>query len=118
MAETNLVLRAGLPYARRFRVVDGTNVWPTLGSLETRAHVRQRKSPDSPLLLDLGDYITMSIEGDDIVGDIFMTGEETYDLTTGNYDIVFSDPGSADARLIPVLEGDFKVLPRLVTTPA
>lgn len=115
--ETDLVLRAGLPYARRFRVVGATAIWPTLDDLEVRAQVRKRKSPDSDLVTNLGQFITMSVEGEDFVGDISLTGEQTYPLVSGNYDIVFSDPGVTDARLIPVLEGGFKVLPRLVTKP-
>jgi hypothetical protein len=118
MTETDLILRAGLPFARRFRVLGATAVWPDLPSFEVRSQVRARKSPDSELKMDLAQFITMSIEGEDIVGDISLTGSETYTLTSGYYDVVLSDPGTTDARLIPVLEGDFKVLPRLVTTPA
>lgn len=117
MNDTDLTLRAGLPYARRFVVTGGTAIWPTLDDLEVRAQVRARRSPDAPLLLNLGQHIVMSIEGADIVGTISMTGAETYPLVSGNYDVVLSDPGPTDARLIPVLEGHFKVLPRLVTKP-
>lgn len=118
MTDTDLTLRAGVPYARRFRVVGAANVWPTLGDVEVRGQVRARRSHDAALVLDLAPYITPSIEGEDIVGDISMTGAETRTMVSGHYDIVLSDPGDVDARLVPVLQGEFKVLPQLLTAPA
>lgn len=104
-----LGITAGLPYSRRFRVHDGTNIWPTLDDFEVRSHVRAGKTSLTPLLTDLTPFLVPTLDGTDIVVDLKLTGAETRTLLKGFFDIVISDKGDVDARALPIASGRVKI---------
>lgn len=116
MAETDdtsdaveLAMTAGLPYARRARVEGGALIWPSLDDFEVQSEIRSAKK-NGTLLGALVNYITPSIDGDDIVLDIRLTGAQTRLVPVkGYFDVILSDPGPEDARAIPALSGKIKV---------
>jgi hypothetical protein len=109
MVEVDLDVIGGLPYSRRIRITDGVNTWPTLDDFEVRSEVRVSRSSSSTLRATLGIFITSSIDGNDIVLDLQMTGSDTRSLLGGYYDIVVSDKGDVDLRGIRVLTGQLRV---------
>lgn len=113
---TNLSITAGLPFAKSYRIVEGAQVWPGLDNFEVRSHVRQQKRPDSLLLFDLTPHIEATLDGDDILIKIEMTGAETRTVKAGKYDIVVSDDGPEDARALVVDSGTVRV--GVITTGA
>jgi hypothetical protein len=110
-SKVDLPIRAGLPFARRIRVVGGRATWPTLDSFEVRADVRSGASSSSPLRYDLRQHMAVAYDGDDIVIDLSMTGAQTRQAKGGNYDVLVSDAGAEDARAIVAVEGQVTVTP-------
>jgi hypothetical protein len=105
-----LKCRAGIPYRRRFRLVDGAAIWSTVESFEVRSQIRDKKDSSSELLGSLTPYLTKFIEGNDIVVQLEMTGAQTRTLPKkGYYDIIISDPGVEDDRAIPISSGRITV---------
>lgn len=106
-----LILTAGLPYNRRFRVIDGVNVWPTEYTYEARSHIRVAKTFTSRLLFDLTPFLTVTIEGNDILVTLALTGEDTRAIAPGKgyYDIILSDVGAEDDRAISISSGTVTV---------
>lgn len=111
MAETDLTVQAGEPYNRQIRVVDGKTIWSSLADFEVRSQVRGRQSVTSRLLADLGESMTAAFDGNDIVISLALTGQDTYALSSGFYDVFLSDVGVVDARAIRVLHGKLDVTP-------
>lgn len=109
MNETTLDITGGLPYSRRIRITNGVNVWPTLDDFEVRSEVRASPHGASKLKATLSQFITPSIDGNDIVLDLQMTGSDTRALSNGYYDIVVTDKGSTDLRGLRVLRGQLTV---------
>lgn len=114
MNDVNLKITAGLPYARRIRIKDGKNVWPSLDDLEVRSEVRVGVSSTSKLKATLRPFITPSFDLNDLILDLQMTGNATRSLLGGYYDIVVSDVGPTDTRAIKVVGGTLTV-EKLVT---
>jgi hypothetical protein len=114
MSDTMLVMTAGLPYSRRIRIKNVTNVWPTVDDFEVHSQIRVSNNPRSTLKGDLSEYITATIDGTDIVLDLRLTGSQTRSVSSGYYDIVISDPTPDAARGIKVLGGQIQIKP-LVT---
>lgn len=114
MDDTLLDITAGLPYNRKIRVTNGVNVWPTLEDFEVRCQVRVAANKNSTLKSTLSSYFTSSIEDNDIVIELNMTGSETREILGGYYDVIISDVGPVDARALPLLKGQVRVTP-LVT---
>lgn len=115
----NLSIKAGLPYKRRFRLVNGTAVWPALGTFELRSQLRKQATVTSDLILDFAEYMAPTIEDTDIVITLTMTGAQTRALpTTGYYDIVLSDPGEDDAKAVCVIPASKITTSPLVTAPS
>lgn len=114
MVETPLDITAGLPYNRRIRVKDAAVTWPTVEDFEVRSDVRVGPSSNSTLKAVLTPYISTSVDGQDLVLDLNLSGTETRALSGGYYDIVVSDPGETDNRAIVVLGGKLTIKP-LVT---
>lgn len=104
-----LSLTAGLPYSRRARVIGAANIWSAVDQFEVRSQVRAGKTESSLFLFDLRPYLTPTIDGEDIVIDLVLTGHDTRLVPKGYYDIIISDPGETDARALPVLSGKIKV---------
>lgn len=106
----DLAMTAGLPYRRRFRVTGAAVVWPTVPDFEVRSQIRAGKDETTELLYNLAQHITPSIDVDDIVLDLELTGAQTRLVPhKGYYDMIISDPGVTDARAIPVSYGKIKV---------
>lgn len=101
----DFMLTAGLPYNRKIRAIGAAKVWPTLEDFEVLSQIRSERSSSSRLLGSLLPYLSASIDGDDIVLDLEMTGAQTRQTPEGFYDIIISDPGSTDLRAISVLSG-------------
>jgi hypothetical protein len=114
MIETPLEITGGLPYNRRIRVKNAALTWPTEDDFEVRSEIRVGPSSDSRLKASLVEYITPSVEDDDILLDLNLTGSVTRTLPGGYYDIIVSDAGSMDNRAIRVLGGKLTIKP-LVT---
>ncbi len=113
-----LDLTAGIPYARRFRLTNGKNVWPELIDFEVRSQIRAGKSDQTELLYNLAQHITASFDGLDIALDLSLTGQNTRDIPAGYYDIVLSDPGTADVRAVPLIPPSKIKIARTVTAGA
>jgi hypothetical protein len=107
--DVELNLTGGLPYSRRIRVTDGAKIWPTLDLLEVRSEVRVSPIWTSRLKATLSPFITPSIEGDDLILDLKLTGAQTRELSGGHYDVVVTDKGSVDDRGIRVLKGVLRI---------
>lgn len=106
----DLVMTAGLPYRRRFRMGGVAAIWPTLPEFEVRSQIRAGKDETTELLYNLAQHITPSIDGVDIVLDLVLTGADTRVIPKkGYYDIIVSDPGVTDQRAIPASSGKIKV---------
>lgn len=114
---TPLKMQAGVPYARRIRVEDGKNVWSTLDAFEVHSEVRATASVNAPLHGNLGQYMTPSFDGNDIVIDLALTGQQTRTLQSGYYDVLLTDAGSADAKGLLILFGPLTVKPVTTKVP-
>lgn len=114
MVDTSLDITGGLPYNRRVRVVNGAITWPTIDDFEVASEIRVSADKGAKLKGSLTPFIESSVEEDDILLDIRLSGAQTRTLPNGFYDIVISDVGSADHRSIRVLKGRVNVTP-LVT---
>lgn len=100
---------AGLPYRRRFRVVNGTSLWATLDAFEVRSQIRDGKTTEATLLGSLVPHLTPSIDNLDIVIDLDMSGADTRALPAGYYDIILSDVGTEDERGLRISNGKIKI---------
>lgn len=109
MIDTPLEITGGLPYNRLIRVKNAALTWPEEEDFEVRSQIRVSPSPKATLKGALTPFITKSIEGDDIVLEMNLTGAQTSVLPGGYYDIVISDVGSTDSRGIRVLKGKITV---------
>jgi len=114
-----LSITGGLPYSRRFRLINGTTVWPTLGDFEVRSQMREGQTVTSALLADLRLFMTPSLDDTDIIISLSMTGAETRALPkAGFYDIVISDIGTDDAQAVLVVPASPIAVGSLVTAPS
>lgn len=113
MHTTPLHVKAGRPFTRRLRVTFpvARDYWLALTDFEVLGQIRAGDSEDTRLFNDLAEYMTPSLDGNDIVIDWSMTGEDTRTLSGGHYDILVSDPGTTDGRAVVVLKGRIWVEP-------
>lgn len=113
---TDLEIVAGRPFAREIRAVGQAAIWPTVNSVEVRSQARIGPSENYPLidedgtLGNLHQWMTVSIDGADVVIDMSLTGAQTRALAekiTNNtyYDVWLSDVGPTDARALRLLQG-------------
>lgn len=109
--DTPLNINAGLPYNRRIRIKGAAKTWPSLDDFEVRCQLRVSASAKSRLKQTLSSYFLPSIDGEDIVLDLKLTGANTRVLPSGYYSVVVSDKGSIDERAIEVLRGHLRVRP-------
>lgn len=109
---TGLVLsiRSGLPFARRVRVTDGKNIWPSLTDFEARMQIRSSRDSESVLKFDFTSYLVKSFDNNDILIDWNLTGAQTRELPSGYFDLILSDVGTTDSRAIQALQGYFQIL--------
>lgn len=107
-----LAVTRGVPFARTVRITGGTSIWATLDDFEVRAQVRAGRSELDALVADLGPYLSVSLDGADILIVLALSGAETRALAAGGfYDILLSDVGTTDARALKVLAGQLTVNP-------
>lgn len=108
----DLVMTAGLPYARRIRVTDGKDLWAALDDFEIRSDVRSGPAESTRLRADLGQFMTPSYDANDIVIDLALTGDDTRNsMESGYYDVLMSDVGLIDEAAVQVLSGQVTVKP-------
>lgn len=100
---------SGLPFARTITVSlpAGRTWWTTGTSFEVLSQIREAKDFDSPLLLDLKQFITTTFTAPNTVTiSIVMNGADTRKLKkSGYYDIIMSDLFLVDARAIAIISG-------------
>lgn len=101
----DLRIQPGVPYARTWRVVDGQNLWATLGAFEVRSEVRAAQAGGGSVLYDLGAHMTKALDGNDITVSLSLTGAQTRALAGGYYDIILSDTGTTDANALRIPGG-------------
>lgn len=101
----DLDLVEGQPYSRVFRIVSGTNVWPTPADFEARMQVRAREDSSSAMLYDATPKLAKSVDGTDLLVTLNLTGADTREAKAGYYDIFASDPGVIDERALRLSYG-------------
>jgi hypothetical protein len=111
MSDITLTVQAGEPFAQQIRIRDGQNVWASLGDFEVRAQVRQYRSTTSDLVVDLTPFLTVSLDANDILITLSLTGAETRAIRGGQYDVIVSDIGTTDARAVVLIYGTVEVSP-------
>jgi len=116
----NLYITSGLPYRKRVvaTLPSVRDWWLTDADFEVFLQIREEKEITSPLVLDLSDYLTVSMTDEDTVYIILqMTGAQTRLLLKGGYyDLIISDPEVTDARAYPLIKGRV-IRKSLVTAP-
>lgn len=107
----DLTFKAGIPYRRRWVLTDGTNLWADASDCEVRCQVRGGTSTSTVLKMDLTPHLSVTIEGDNVVATLLMTGADTRVAKGGYYDMVISDTGTTDARAVRLGRGKISVEP-------
>lgn len=110
MIDVTLIITAGKPFLRVFRMPDVINIWPTIDLLEVRAQLRAGKTTTDPLISNLHDFMTWDFELNDLVITWSMSGNDTrvlYDLLLpyfkkGSFNIIVSDVGMSDVNALVV----------------
>jgi hypothetical protein len=105
MSSVQLDVKAGLPFSRRVRIVNGKHIWAELEDFEARMHIRVSEDSGSRLKYDFTPHLVTSFDNDDIIISWYLTGAQTRLLKIGYYDLIISDPGNTDAKAIQVLHG-------------
>jgi len=109
-----LEVKSGLPFLKIVQVTlpHGRTWWtrPTIGLLPTfefRWQIREEDSHDSPLIMDVTDYLGFTFIDDDlIILGLTMTGDDTLGITeSGFYDIVMSDKGPENTWAFQIVKG-------------
>jgi hypothetical protein len=122
MPATNIELVAGEPFSRIIRVTGAAAIWPTTDDFEVRSEARSGPAQQCRLMADLSVYLTPSIDGEDVVVTVTMTGEQTRGLcrTAKNayYDMFLSDVGPDDARAFKIQYGQVLVDPNITAGEA
>lgn len=77
-------------------------MWETVEALEVRAQVRAGRTVDSRLRFDLTPFLVPSIDGEDVVVDLVLTGADTRLVQPGYFDVLVTDVGGADAQGVRV----------------
>lgn len=92
----------GLPFRRAVMATlpEVRDWWITTDDFEVLSQIRVDSKKESDLVLDLAQYLSISMTDADTVRiDLGMSGEETRELTRSGYgDIMISDPGTTDER--------------------
>jgi hypothetical protein len=105
----DLTIVAGLSYARRFRIVGGAAVWPTLADFSVLSQVRVGNNSRSTLKTDLTPFMTPSYDAEDIVIDFALDGNQSKTVHGGYYDVVIADANDPNARGLVILSGRLQV---------
>lgn len=99
------------------RVVNGTTIWASLDECEVRSQIRQYGNEASRLLLDLTPFLSMALDGADIVVTLNVPGSMTRTLPQGNgyFDMIISDVGTTDSRAITLHSGIADITPAVTS---
>lgn len=111
VADVDLRVRVGLPYARRARVVGAALVWPGAAGAVVACQVRTLRSSRSTLLVDLAPYVTVAVVGADLAVTLTLPAATTAKLSDaddGFYELVVADADGG--RGIRVMGGRFVVI--------
>jgi hypothetical protein len=101
-AGANLVLTQGVPYAQEFRFVGAAAVWPGAEGCQALAQVRERVT-DSTVMLDLTPDLVVSVDGDDVLVTLTLTGAQTRTLSAnGFYDLYLTDSDGSATHAVRV----------------
>lgn len=102
-------ITSGLPFSKTIitTLPNGRSWWTTGSEFEALAQIRESNTYESPLILDIAAYITMTFNSpDEVVLELVMSGAETRLVTSsGYYDIILSDNLTADEQAIQVISG-------------
>lgn len=102
-------ITSGIPYAKEITVTlpTGRAWWTLITDFEVKAQIREGVDSAAPLLLDLTPFISDTFAGaNNVIITLDMNGSETRQLLkSGYYDILLSDNGTTDGRVIRVLDG-------------
>lgn len=112
MADTILSIKSGLPFAKKINITlpSGRSWWTEVSDFEILMQIREKKDRNSPLVMDLADFLTITQVSDDVFSvDLAMTGADTRLLTRGGfYDMIMSDIGVTDERGLVIIQGPVK----------
>ena len=103
---------SGLPFSKEIRVSlpPGRTWWTNTSEFEVLMQVRKDKKRDSELILDLAQYLDVTMSDADTIKVMFsMGGHDTRGLhASGFFDMILSDVGTTDDRAFVVLYGTVK----------
>lgn len=101
-------IKSGLPFAKTVTVTlpNGRAWWTSDSQFEVLCQIREAADVDSPLVLDLAQFLTVSLAGDVVTIELVMNGADTRLVTKdGDYDMLISDDFAVDARGYSLIEG-------------
>ena len=105
-------IKSGIPFEKSIVVTlpNGRSWWTADGDFEVLSQIREAEDYESPLLLDLTQFLTMTFvpgtDPDEVTIDLVMTGANTRLLKkSGYYDIILSDPFAVDEKAFVVIGG-------------
>lgn len=101
-------IKSGLPFAKTIvaTLPSGRSWWTANNQFEVLGQIREADDFESPLILDLADYMTKSLSTNTVTINLVMTGADTRKVTkSGFYDIVLSDTLQVDTNAFVVIHG-------------
>lgn len=102
-------IKSGLPYGKTIIVTlpEDRDWWLNLTEFEVLSQIRVAEDTDSDLLMDLRQYMELKWEAPSTLTiDMRLPGSATRLLKEpGYYDVILSDPFSADDYAVTIIEG-------------
>lgn len=101
-------IKSGLPFAKTIvaTLPSGRSWWTVDNQFEVLGQIREADEFDSPLILDLQNYMTKNLVTNTVTINLVMTGADTRKVTkSGFYDIVLSDTLQVDTNAFVVIHG-------------
>lgn len=101
-------ITSGLPFGKTIEVTlpSSRDWWLQANDFEVLSQIREADDPESPLILDLAQFMAVNLNVHVVTIDLTLSGADTRKITrSGHYDIVMSDVLSTDARATKILEG-------------
>ena len=101
-------IQSGIPFARTIEVTlpNGRAWWTALVDFEVLGQIREAPAFTSPLLVDLKQFLTVSLNVDVVTIELVMTAADTRKLLqNGYYDIMLSDAFTTDERAFVAVAG-------------
>lgn len=104
-----LHITSGLPFARTITVTlpNGRTWWTSGTQFEVLSQIRESPDENSPLLIDLKQYLTTTFTSPNTVTIVMtMSGSATRKLkSSGYYDMIISDTLETDGRAFILISG-------------